>query len=187
MARLRIGLTQTEVANILQIQHSTISRIEKHGVIHWTLFKLLQLTSLYQISLFDLFVGGKHVINTAVSCGGTIVLIGGLIEYQRYLQAELPGVNILFFPTNAKASKYLQDNAVRLVIDNHSRIKADLDMLERLHSSKNNRHTLSIVITKKENVETIKKVQQHNNAIFFDENKSSASLTMLVTDILRVA
>ena len=187
MARLRKNLTQSEVADTLQIKHSTISRIEKYGAIHWSLFKLIQLTSLYHVSLFDLFTGNNQPCNAEPVAGGSIVLIGDDDDHFSLIKESLPEITVMRFSDNKEASRYLKESRTRLVIESHHEAKQGTDILKKLHASDKNNHTLSIVITNASNVETIKQVSHHENAIFFDEQQPASALKILVMDVLRVA
>lgn len=189
-ARKRKKLSQTDVATLLQMDASTISKCERYNAIHWTLFKLIQLTSIYHVSLFEILVHGSFK-NIPITEGGRVILVDDestqLLIYQKYLAAALPRTTIITFKCPLAALAWLQTNTARLVITDHHMPKLNGgELLVKISQLETNRNTPTILMTDKAQKTAIRKIAKEENALFFDKEQPKSAFLTTVTDLLKI-
>jgi CheY-like chemotaxis protein/DNA-binding XRE family transcriptional regulator len=189
-ARVSSGLTQTQVSGLLQIDKSTISKLESHNAINWTLYKLIQISSLYGKSLFSILLDGANYRAPLVK-GGAIVLLEDestqLHIFHAYLVSALPEVSVIPFYDPLEADEWLQSNRARVVITDYRMSPFNGgEIIKRLRRSDINQHTPAVLMTEVTEKAMIRQIARDENALFFDKHQPKATLIGMVTDILRI-
>ena len=190
-ARMLAAYTQTDVGELLQIAPSTISKLERFNAINWTMAKLIQLTSIYRVSFFDLIVDGLNKMIPTVD-GGYVVLIDDeqtqLYIYRAYIKHILPHVKVKPFSDPIKAYNWLQKNKARLIIaDHHMPGLNGGDILTKINlAGFKNAKTPAILMTDKSDKEIIRRIAREENAIFYDKTGHKDVFRHAVSDLLKI-
>lgn len=190
-ARAQKNFTLTEAARELQINKSTLSRLENHPgyALSMSPLKLIQICNLYQRSFVGI-LSGKG-LRSSFCPGGVIVLVDDektqLMIYQALLKRHFPGQLFHGFYDSEKALRWLRNNRARMVLTDYRMPALDGGRLLMKLASTENRYTPAILMTDKTEVEIIREVAKRQNAVFYYKRQRKFALIRLVRDILSLA
>lgn len=190
-ARMRIGYTQSELARLMQVSPSTISKCESYNAINWSLFKLIQLCSILRISLFDVLVRGSFKTKPVIE-GGIIALIDDeprlLTHYHKQLKANIGKTEVIAFSNPVQALGWLTKHQARLIVTDHHMPELDGgQLIQQLSKIGMNKQTPSVIMMDNHDKAVIRKIAKQENAIFIDKNEPTDVFESTVSDILKVA
>lgn len=189
-ARAQSGYTLTAAAKELQINKSTLSRLENHPgyVLTMSAIKLIQICNLYQRS-FITISGRGSAWRSRFKPGGIVVLVDDertqLLIFQALLKRHFPGQQFLAFADSKKAANWLKTNKARLVLTDYRMRPIDGgELLKRMTKTELNRYTPAIMMTDKNELDIIRKIAKQQNAVFYNKRQKKFALVRLVRDIL---
>lgn len=180
MARIERGFkTPGEAAKHYGCDRSTIVRLERYNAKNWTLIKLVQLCSIYRVSIFDLL--GFEGAETSSLTGKIVIIYDEMTtttKYKHHLEKALPNTTIVTFSDSVEAKVWLQDNTAAIIVTDKT-----LSINERKN---NHKDTLNILLAGKEDVGLIKQLARNDHALFFYKDEAPTHLAQLINDTLRI-